>query len=243
MIEEVEGFILKETPYGESSKIINIFTKEHGIIGVMCKGAMGMKSPNRSTTLKLNYCKFNIYYKDNKLSLLSNATIINPLKNIKSDILLISYISYLSDLVSQITKQAEYDLIYEDFKSIVLKIEDGLDPLILTNIFEVKMLDYLGVSLNLKSCSVCGTTKNILTLSTEKGGLVCKDCYRDENILPIGVIKVLNMYYLVDIKSIKELNIDKKIVDIINRFLNSYYEDFTGIYIKSKDFLKSIQKL
>ena len=32
MLIEVEGFILKETPYGESSKIINVLTKDKGLI-------------------------------------------------------------------------------------------------------------------------------------------------------------------------------------------------------------------
>ena len=35
MLKEVEGFILTETPYGESSKIINVLTKEYGIIGII----------------------------------------------------------------------------------------------------------------------------------------------------------------------------------------------------------------
>ena len=61
MIKEVEGFIFKETPYGESSKIINIFTKEYGLIGVMCKGAKSLKSRMRSVTLRFTYAKFNIY--------------------------------------------------------------------------------------------------------------------------------------------------------------------------------------
>ena len=45
MLIEVEGFIVSETPYGETSKIINVYTKEKGLIGIMCKGAKSLKSP------------------------------------------------------------------------------------------------------------------------------------------------------------------------------------------------------
>ena len=107
MISEVEGLIIKETPYGETSKIINVFTKEYGTIGIMCKGAKSLKSKLRSSTMKLTYGKFYIYYKENKLSLLSNVDIINPLKNIKSDILKISYVSYLVELLTQVAKQTD----------------------------------------------------------------------------------------------------------------------------------------
>lgn len=243
MIEEVEGIIIKETPYGETSKIINVLTKEYGQIGIMCKGAMSSKSKLRSGTLKLTYGKFHIYYKKDKLSLLSSVDIINPFKNIKNDILLISYATYLSELVSQVLKQTFNQDIYDDFINAILKIENGLNPLVITNIVEVKMLDYLGVGINLTSCIKCGNKKGIVTLSQENGGLICQNCYQNERLIPISVIKILNMYYLVDIKSISNLNIKSDIISEINRFLTLYYDDYTGLYLKSKDFLKTMQSL
>ena len=243
MLQEVEGIILSITPYGETSKIINVFTKEYGVIGIMCKGAMGIKSKLRSVTGKLTYGIFNIYYKKDKLSTLVSVDIINPLKNIKSDILLISYVSYISELVSQILKQANDSRIYDDFINAILKIEEGLNPIVITNILEVKLLDYLGVGLNLTSCIMCGNKKEIVTLSSEKGGLICKNCYQNERIVPISIVKVLNMYYLVDIKSISKLSLKEDVINEINRFLTIYYDDYTGLYLKSKDFLRTIQKL
>ena len=52
--------------------------------------------------MKLNYTRFNIMYKENKLSTLISADIINPLKLIKSDILLVSFLSYLTELTEQV---------------------------------------------------------------------------------------------------------------------------------------------
>lgn len=243
MLTNVEGFILNVTPFGETSKIINIYTKEYGIVGVMCKGAMGIKSKLRSVTQKFTFGNFNIYYKKDKLSTLVSVDIINPLKKIKEDILLISYVSYLSDLVHQVLKQTNDKVIYDDFINAILKIEEGLNPVVITNILEVKLLDYLGVGLNLTSCIVCGSKKEIATLSSEKGGLICKNCYSQERIVPIINVKILNMYYLVDIKSISKLSIKEEVINEINRFLTSYYDDYTGLYLKSKDFLRTIQKL
>lgn len=243
MIQKVEGIILNEIHYKESSKIINVYTKEYGLIGIICKGALRIKSPFRSNTSKLTYANFTIYYKEDKLSILNQVDVIKYYKNIQSDILLISYVSYLCDLVYQVIKQNNSKNIYEDFINGINKIEEGLNPLIITNILEVKMLDYLGVGLNLTSCISCGNKKDIVTLSSEKGGLICKNCYNNEKIIPLSIVKVLNMYYLVDIKSINKVDIKEDIVNEINRFLISYYDDYTGLYLKSKDFLKTIQKL
>ena len=239
MIKEVEGFIFKETPYGESSKIINIFTKEYGLIGVMCKGAKSLKSRMRSVTLRFTYAKFNIYYKEGKLSNLASADIINPLKKINSDIILISYLSYLVDLTTQVLKQSNIDTIYNDFINGVLKMEEGLDPLVLTNILELKFLDYLGVGLNLDECIECGNKTNIATIDGDKGGFICASCLTNEKVVDKKVIQLLRMYYYVKIDSISKLMIE----DEINFFLDTYYDRYTGLYLKSKEFLKNLVAL
>ena len=204
---------------------------------------MGIKSKLRSLTQKLTYGVFNIYYKKDKLSTLVSIDVINPLKKIKEDILLISYASYISDLVYQVLKQTNDKEIYNDYVNALLKLEEGLNPIVITNILEVKLLDYLGVGLNLTSCIMCGSKKEIVTLSSEKGGLICKNCYMGERLIPISIVKVINMYYLVDIKSVNKLSIKEDIINEINRFITSYYDDYTGLYLKSKDFLRTIQKL
>lgn len=243
MLEAVEGFIFKETPYGETSKVINVFTKEHGLIGIMCKGAQSVKNKNRAVTLRFTYAKFNIYYKENKLSTLASADIINPLKKINSDIVLISYLTYLVDLTSQVLKQSMDEILYDNFISTVLKIETGLDPLVLTNILELKYLDYLGVGLNLEECVLCGSKKNIATIDGDKGGFICLDCLTQERIVDKKVIQMIRLYYYVNIKSITSLKIDDNIRNEINFFLELYYDRYTGLYLKSKDFLKNLRDL
>ncbi|MEG1287986.1 MAG: DNA repair protein RecO [Bacilli bacterium] len=242
MITSVEGFIISEVPFGETSKIVNIFTKEYGLIGVMCKGAKSIKSQNRATTLKFTYGKFMIYYKKDKLSLFSSADIINPLKNIKKDIITISYVSYIVELTNQVIKQSNEESIYEDFINTILKVEEGLDPLVLTNILELKYLDYLGVGFNIDACVTCGNKTNILTLSSDKGGFVCDACITNEKIVDKKVIQMLRMYYYVNIKSISSLKIDDSIKNEINLFLNNYYANYTGLYLNTKKFLNSLVK-
>ena len=54
-IEEVEGIVLGETNYSKSSKILNILTKEYGLIGVMSKGSRNLKSKFLSVIIKIIY--------------------------------------------------------------------------------------------------------------------------------------------------------------------------------------------
>ncbi len=240
MLTEVEGFILNETSYGETSKIINVLTKDHGLIGMMCKGAKSMKSPLRSCTQSFTYGIFNIYYKENKLSTLVSVDPISNFTNIRQDLTLISFVTYLSELTSQVIKESDASKVYNDFINTILKIEDGLDPLILTNILELKYLPLLGVGLDLDGCIRCGKSTDIVTIDASYGGLICKNCYQNERIVDLKIVKLLRMYYYVDIKSISTINVEKKYKDLINKFINDYYESFTGLYLNSKKFLESI---
>ncbi len=236
MIKAIQGVVISETPYKESSKILNVLTKD-GIIGVISKGCKNIKSPLRVISNKLTYAEFIIYYHDNSLSTLKEGNIINNLNNIKTDLKLISYLIYLTDLTKQVINEGNKELIYNDYINTILKIEEGLNPLILTNILEVKFLDYLGAPINFNSCVKCGNDKDIVTISSIEGGYICKNCYTNEVIYDNKVIKMLKMYYLVDIKTIKELKISENVINNINEFITDYYDTYTGIYIKSKEFL------
>lgn len=240
MIREFEGIVISVTPYGESSKIINILTKDEGIIGVMAKGAKKIKSPLRIATEKLTLGVFNVYYHKDKLSTLVSADIINPLLNIKTDIVKIGYLTYIVELAGQTAKQNDDNAIYTILKSCILKIEEGLNPAIMTNILELKMLDYLGVGIDLDKCIKCGNTKNILTISGDEGGYICANCRTNEPIYGEKTIKMFRLYYYVDIDSITDLRISEEVVENINRILTDYYDRFTGLYLKSKEFLNSV---
>lgn len=243
MISKVTGIIITETPYGDNSKVINVLTKEHGIIGVMAKGVKSIKNPLRSKVSKLAYGYFHINYNENKLSTLIDIDILDNFKNIKSDITLISYASYLTELTYQVVKQNSDEEIYNIYTEALLKINANINPDIITNIVELKYLDYLGVGLNLDSCIKCGNKKNIVTLDPDEGGFICQNCYQNEKIISPKSIKLIRMYYLIDIKTISEINISLETAKEINYFLEKYYERYTGLYIKSKNFLKNIKKL
>lgn len=243
MIENVEGIVLNEKPYGETSKIINVLTKEYGIIGLIAKGCRSMKSPLRSVTGKLTYGTFTIYYKKDKLSLLSEVNVINNFNEIKKNITNISYASFLIDLTEQVIRQNNSNELYELLINSLIKINEKYDPQVITNIIELKYLDFLGVLPVLDGCSVCGKTNNIVTLSSDKGGYLCGSCRTNEPIISDKAIKLIRMYYYVDLSKITKLEVSSSVKREINEFLDLYYDRYTGLYLKTKSFLQSLNKM
>ncbi len=240
---EVEGIITSETNYSETSKIINVITKEKGLIGIMAKGARSLKSPLRSVTSKLTYGKFIIFYKEGKLSTLKEVSILNSFKNLKKDITAISYSAYLLELSEGVIKQNSDPKIFDLLKESLIKINEGYDPLVIMNILELKYLDFLGVMPIIDSCAICGKKTGIITLSSYRGGYVCLNCYTNEKKVTTKTIKLIRMLYYVDISKISKIEISKESKNEINLFLDDYYSRYTGLYLKSKNFIKNLQKI
>lgn len=238
MYKKVEGIIVSEFTYKDNSKIINIFTPD-GIIGVIAKGAKKIKSPFFGVTSKFTYGIFNIFYKENGLSSLIEVDILNNFINIRKNINLIGYATYITELSMQVYKHDNNKEIFDLYISCLNKINEGYDALVITNILKLKMLNYLGIMPVIDSCVLCGNKKDIVTVSSYLGGYVCKNCYHDEKIVSSKVISLIRVLYYVDIKKITKLDISNEIIKEIDDFINDYYDRYSGIYLKSKVLLDS----
>lgn len=239
-IESVDGIVLSETNYSESSKILNVLTEEYGVIGMISKGCRNMKSKLRGVSRKLVYGKFHIYYKPNGLSTLIGVDVSNSFSKTLQDLKKISYASFLLDLTIQVLKQTDNEEIYSLLRDTLLKIEEGLNADVLTNIYQLKLLIYLGVGPSIDGCSRCGNDKQIVTISSSDGGYICRNCYQNEPLVSDKTIKMLRLYYYVDISKISKLDVSREVSKEIDQFLEDYYDRYTGLYVKSKEFLKKI---
>lgn len=242
-IVDVKGLVLNETNYSDSSKILNVLTSEYGLIGIISKGCRNLKSKLRGSSRKLVYGTFHFYYKENGLSTLISIDVINDYPKTIMNLERVVYASYLLDLTRQVVKQSKDSNILPLVVSSLDKIENGLNPAVVTNILELKYLDFLGVSPIVTGCAVCGKTTNIVSLSPTAGGFICKDCYQNEGYYSDKAIKLLQMYYYVDLEKITKIDVNPKVNEEINKFLEDYYDRYTGIYLNSKKMLKNVVKL
>ena len=242
-IIKTEGIVVSETNYSESSKIIQIFTRDYGLISVMSKGSRNIKSKLRGISNRFSYCEYNISYKEDGISTLIDGSTISTLRNIITDINKITYLSYMLDLVIQVYKHSNSNEIYEILISIIKKLDTGLDPEVLTYILELKLLKYLGIEPNVDECAICGNQKNILTISIDNGGYVCSNCYKTGKIYSSSIIKLIRMLIYVDIDSIDKINIKDENKKELDAFIMEYYDSLSGIYLKSKEFIKNLKKL
>lgn len=240
---KIKGIVMGEVLYGESSKILKIFTEDLGIVSVMSRGCRKIKNAFHEASNTLIYANFDISYKENAISTLTAVDIIKVFKNIQmnyKDLERKLYAFSLVKLTNQVLVQKqispnEVKKIYGIFLSALDKIDAGFNFKTILDMVMLKYLDFLGVKPSIDACSNCGSNTNIITFSSSSFGYICDNCYNGEKMVSKDSIKMLRMFYYVDISRIKTLNISESVLNEIDDFLNDYYEEHTGIYLNKAD--------
>lgn len=83
MIIRTEAVVLRSMEYGETSRIVTLFTRERGKVAVMAKGARLMKSRFGSSLQPMSYTQVVFYYRPTRgLQTLTESTHVRPLHDI-----------------------------------------------------------------------------------------------------------------------------------------------------------------
>lgn len=83
MIVSTEAIILQGRKFGDSSKIISVFTKNFGKVSLIAKGALKPKNKFGSSIEPLNCSNLSYYKKNSGLNILSNSEVEVNLRNIR----------------------------------------------------------------------------------------------------------------------------------------------------------------
>ena len=100
------------------------------------------------------------------------------------------------------------------------------------------MLVYLGIKPVIDKCVNCNNKNDIVTISSYKGGYLCKDCVGNEKIYNLKTLKLIRMFYYVDLDKISKINVSENIKKELNLFIDDYYERYSGLYLKTKKFIE-----
>ena len=234
MKETIEGIVLNETNYGETSKILNILTPKYGYISVMSKGSRTIKSRLRGISMKFVYANFTISYKPNGINSLIEGSLLDSFKNILKDFNKMTKANNSINLVKSILKENNDKNIFYILRDSLIKINEDYNPKLIYNILSIKLLNYLGVKPNFSTCVNC-SSEDILTFDLSIPGSVCKNCYQDTYLFQPNTLKLLKLFQQVDIDKISKLDISSsKVLEELDYFIKEYYDSYTGIYYNAK---------
>ncbi|MFB6465774.1 DNA repair protein RecO [Cytobacillus sp. Hz8] len=246
MLQKCEGIVIRTTDYGETNKVVTFYTREWGKIGVMARGAKKPNSRLSAITQPFTYGQF-LVQKGSGLGGLQQGELISSYRHIREDIFLTAYTSYIVELLDKSTDEKKPNpFLFELIQQTLNYINEGYDPEILTHIFEMKILNVLGLYPILDKCAICGRTDGRFAFSFREGGFICDHCFdKDPYHLKItpATVKLLRVFYYFDLSRLGNISVKPETKAELKKVISTYYDEYSGLSLKSKRFLKQMEQL
>jgi len=176
---ECEAVVLAAMDYGESDRIVTLFTHEHGKIRAIARH--GKKSVKRFSGALEVFARLHLQLVLKEgLSSLRTTEIVTVFPHIRDDLLKIGYAGYACEVVDRLLPEAMGN--QRLFRLLVSYLEQldafpaGADD---RRFFEVNLLKILGYRLSFETCSRCGTSVRSSSgtiYCTSAGETFCSDC-------------------------------------------------------------------
>ncbi|WP_173916109.1 DNA repair protein RecO [Halobacillus sp. Marseille-Q1614] len=243
MLEKIEGIVLRTRDYGETHKIVTLFTREKGKIGVMARGAKKPKSRMSSITQPFIHGQYLIQI-GSGLGLLSQGEMLSSLRVIREDIVKAAYASYLAELTDKLVDEKQPDpFLFEQFLKTLQWIAEDKDSEILAMMYELKIYRKAGFAPKVDACLNCGREEGPFSFSVVEGGLLCFRCkQRDPQAygLTDPLSRLLRLFLHMDVKRLGQVSMKAENKKKLRQILDEYYDRYGGYHLKSKKFLKQI---
>jgi len=224
MIVETEAIVLNSMKYGDTSKIVSLFTKSFGKVSVLAKGSRKAKNKFGSSLEPLSYSSISFYNNPSRdLKVLSNSELFLPLRKIPESFPHLSAGLIMSEAISQVVDLNEINTeIFELVTQILIKLNELLpNPQNYTTYFHIKLAEILGFALDL---NLPETDKNELLFSFSNGCFI-----KDTNSMSlsykfnINVAKFLSEINLLEFNQISDIESNKRCTEILNDFFVRYF--------------------
>lgn len=244
MLQKWEGIVLRTIPYGESNKIVTLFTREVGKVTAMARGAKKPRSKLAAMTQPFMHGSF-LVRQGRGMGTMSQAEQIESMRFLREDLEATAYASYIVEMVDRMTEENErvhgvYDLLFEALQA----INEQYDPEAIALFVEWKMLPVGGIYPIVHECANCHATEGEFAFSFKEIGFLCHRCFKlDRYLIRITPtqLKLIRTFYTVPIHKVGNLTLKKETKQFMKKIVRTVYDEQLGIWFKSRSFLDQLE--
>jgi DNA repair protein RecO (recombination protein O) len=181
-ILKTEAVVLKGWNFGESSRILSVYSRDHGKVKLMAKGGRALKSKFRGCLEPLSRISIEYYDKRTReLQLLSRSDLVDPhmrlLGDMRGTVLGLAALELIDRAVAGEERSVEiYDLLSETLSTL-----NGASGGFAEGVFwrfETRFIGLMGYQPTWDNCLSCGSSlgKEGGYFQASSGGLLCAAC-------------------------------------------------------------------
>ena len=248
-IFKTEAVVLKTHDFRETSKIVSVYSRKYGRLQLIAKGVRNRKSKFGTVLDTLNYLSIVYYFKDTReLQLLSNAELVKPFFNFRTDLKRFAYASIVAEIIYRTQLMGdENPRLFHALISVLDGIDGAADFRNYFNAFLIRFLEISGFRPGLRRCMNCRRIPedNWVYFDFNRGGYLCEKCHNTGNAnFRFSLIALKSLQVLIDSpwEEIEQINISENYLAEIEKFLLFYLKvHFDGLAtLHAVDFLRSL---
>jgi len=244
-----EGIILRRRDFGESDRILVLFTRKLGRISGIAKGSR-KPSSKMAGHLELFMRSSFLISRGRNLHLITQAEVLDSFDSLRADLQGIGQGSYIIELVDAVTFEEGSNFnLYELLLTTLTALDSGDDPTIITHFFELHLLGLVGFQPEFFICVECGKkiTEQDQYISGELGGVVCPSCMTtispaDIRRVSARILKYLRHFQRSSLQELMVLNIPSDVRKGLEEFINYYLTHTLERQLNSPEFINRIKE-
>ncbi|MGX7394601.1 DNA repair protein RecO [Carnobacterium mobile] len=240
-LQETEGIVISVRNYRENDRLVKIFTSQYGKRMFFIKGSRKPNNKLKTAILPFTNATYIADIRETGLCFIRDAKDLIHLNHLHTDIFLNAYATYVLNLADVALEDGVPDpTLFHTIQQILNEIDEGTDPEILVNIFEVQLLPYFGVAPEWRGCRVCGKTTGPFDYSGSYGGLLCQnhwDLDQHRYHASPRAIHFLRLFSVISMDQLGTISLKPETKREIRTVLDLIYDESVGIKLKSKRFI------
>lgn len=173
-----EGVILRRRDFGEKDRILTVFTRKLGRVGLIAKGVRNPSS-RKAGHLETFMRSSLLIGRGRNLHILTQAEVIDEYPVLRESLTGIGYGSYVVELVDAFTyEEGSHLALYRLLISTLERLNQGEPPDLVLRYYELRILELVGFRPELFRCVGCtrAVQEEDQFLSGRLGGVICPRC-------------------------------------------------------------------
>lgn len=247
MLYRVEGIVIRSMDYGEGNKIITLCTESGGKVGVLVRGAKKPKSRHAALVQPFTYGQY-VYFRNTGLGTLNAGEIVESYHELREDLVKASYASYACELLDRVLQDEETGTFwFKQLKACLQALKDEKDPIVITSLYEMKILQAAGYGPQFDECISCNQERpdEQLFVSPRLGGVLCRACkHFDPPAMSVSpkALKLLRLFAQLDLQRLGNISVSESTRDEIKKLMRAFMDHQLGLNLKSRSFLDQMEK-
>ena len=257
MNQIIKAIVLRAIKYGDTSKIVTFFTRSHGKIVGILKGARSQKKKYGSPVDILSYVSILFYYKEGRdIQTVSNCDTLVSLHRISEDITKMYAGMTICELIYKLLPPHEASPFLFEITTKILRLLNGATkyPLNLLYYFEYHFSKIMGFEMSVQNCGICkkpfledSLKRSEVVFDITLGSILCDECRekcKNRTLLTGETVKFIYELSVYDAELIGEIFHSEKANNEVEKFLWNYlrFHNTELGNIKSRSVFKKILK-